>query len=49
MTTQDSNAEDKIEELAEEQPEKENPLFLISSDKLDKLEQDESKKKMERI
>jgi len=38
MTTQDSNAEDKIEELVEEQPEKENPLFLISSDKLDKLE-----------
>ena len=38
MTTQDSNAEDKIEELAEEQPEKENPLFLISSDKLDRLE-----------
>ena len=35
MTTHDSNAE---EVSAERQPELENPLFLISSDKLGKLE-----------
>lgn len=34
MTTQDTNAE----ELVEEQPEKENPMFLISLDRLAKLE-----------
>ena len=38
MTTQGSNVEEIMEEVAEEQPEKENPLFLISSDKLNKLE-----------
>ena len=39
MTTQDSNAEELAEEVVEEeQPEMENPLFLISADKLDKLE-----------
>ena len=38
MTTQGSNVEEIIEEVAEEQLEKENPLFLISSDKLNKLE-----------
>ena len=34
MTTQDTNAE----ELVDEQPEKENPMFLISFDRLAKLE-----------
>lgn len=38
MTTQDSNAEEIVEEVAEEQPERENPLFLISAEKLNKLE-----------
>lgn len=39
MTTQDSNAEEITEEaVEEEQPEMENPLFLISADRLDKLE-----------
>ena len=38
MTTQGSNVEEIIEEVAEKQLEKENPLFLISSDKLNKLE-----------
>ena len=38
MTTQDSNAEEQAEEVMEEQPEMENPLFLISPDKLGKLE-----------
>ena len=38
MTTQDTNTGESAEELAEEQPEKENPLFLISIDRLKKLE-----------
>ena len=38
MTTQDSNVEEIVEEVVPEQPERENPLFLISSDRLDKLE-----------
>ena len=51
MTTQDSNAEELVEEttvetlevtpeepVAEDQPEMENPLFLISADRLGKLE-----------
>jgi len=37
MTTQDPNAEELVEEIVEE-PEKENPLFLISVDRLAKLE-----------
>ena len=38
MTNRGSNVEETIEEVAEEQLEKENPLFLISSDKLNNLE-----------
>ena len=38
MTTQDTNAEGLAEEPVEEKPEKENPLFLISIDRLRKLE-----------
>tara|TARA_B110000196_G_scaffold265211_1_gene238062 strand:- start:551 stop:1012 length:462 start_codon:yes stop_codon:yes gene_type:complete len=43
MTTQDSNAEELVEEttvatLEVTPPEMENPLFLISADRLDKLE-----------
>ena len=38
MTNRGSNVEETIEEVAEEQREKENPLFLISSDKLNNLE-----------
>jgi len=38
MTTQDTNAEGLAEEPVEEKPEKENPLFLISLDRLRKLD-----------
>ena len=39
MTTQDPNAEElATEEPVEEQPEKENPLFLISADRLKKMD-----------
>ena len=38
MTTQDTNAEGLAEEPVEEKPEKENPLFLISVDRLRKLD-----------
>jgi len=41
MTTQDPNAEELVDELVEEsleEPEIENPLFLISVDRLAKLE-----------
>jgi len=39
MTTQDPNAEELVEELTEEEaPVRENPLFLISVDRLAKLE-----------
>ncbi len=41
MTTQDPNAEELVEEIVEEpavEPEKENPMFLISIDRLTKLE-----------
>ena len=42
MTTQDPNAgelvEEPVEEQIEKEPEKENPLFLISVDRLKNLE-----------
>ena len=38
MTTQDPNAGELVEEPVEELPEKENPLFLISIDRLTQLE-----------
>ncbi len=38
MTTQEPDAEELVEEVIEEEPEKENPLFLISVDRLTKLE-----------
>ena len=38
MTTQDPNTEELAEKLAEEQAENENPMFLISLDRLNQLE-----------
>ena len=38
MTSQDTNADEKAEDLVEEQPEKENPMFVISVDRLAELE-----------
>ncbi len=38
MTSQDTNADERAEDLVEEQPEKENPMFVISVDRLAKLE-----------
>ena len=38
MTTQDTDAGESAEELAEERPEKENPMFVIGVDRLAELE-----------